>query len=245
MVNGSNEILTDIIVPVLDNLELTKIFIDSALKQKNTHIIVIDNGSREQTKEYLESLLPAITLIRNENNLGYVKAINQGLDKSNAPTILLANNDTYLPIDLISLLRSHLNAFDIVSPLSNNIGDTNDVRLINYPYGSYEYADKFADNLYINNITPTEVDYVFGHCMLIKSEVFKSLGYLDERFGIGNYDDVDYCRRATKRGFKIGIINNLFVYHQCHATFDALEIDVNKLIKDNKTVFDKKWHENL
>lgn len=241
MVNGGEPFSTDIIVPVLNNLDLTKKFIESAKRQMSCNLIVIDNGSDEPTSRYLDSIASTIILIKNKRNLGYVRAINQGLAKSTANTILLANNDTYLPANLIENLRKCLHEYDIVSPLSNNVGSSDDLRLIQYPFESDEYAEDFSKELLALKRTITSSDYVFGHCMLMKREVFKSIGYLDERFGIGNYDDVDYCKRATNYGFKIGIVNNLFIYHECHATFKDLGIDVEKIIDDNKKVFEKKW----
>ena len=80
----------DIIIPVWNQLELTKECIEHVVK--NTHypyrFIIIDNGSEEQTAVYLKGLnrnsKPEVTLIRNDSNLGYVKAVNQGLRASRA-----------------------------------------------------------------------------------------------------------------------------------------------------------------
>ena len=88
----------DIIMPVWDQLEFTKECITSI--NNNTkypiRLIIIDNASKRNTKEYLSSLAGEVNfeikLIRNEENLGFVKAVNQGLKESSAPYICILNN---------------------------------------------------------------------------------------------------------------------------------------------------------
>lgn len=81
-------------------MQLTKECRDSIIRHTSSpyRLIVIDNGSQRQTKEYLEELTRnnniLITLIRNETNLGYIKAVNQGLNASNGDYVCLLNNDT-------------------------------------------------------------------------------------------------------------------------------------------------------
>lgn len=70
MVNGGEPFSTDIIVPVLNNLDLTKKFIESAKRQMSCNLIVIDNGSDEPTSRYLDSIASTIILIKNKRNLG-------------------------------------------------------------------------------------------------------------------------------------------------------------------------------
>lgn len=90
----------DIIIPVWNHKDITKDCIDSIIR--NTvypySLILIDNASDADTKTYLESLKNNgsidVKLIRNEENLGFVKAVNQGLKASGAPYVCIMNNDT-------------------------------------------------------------------------------------------------------------------------------------------------------
>jgi GT2 family glycosyltransferase len=77
--------------------------------------------------------------------------------------------------------------------------------------------------------------------MMFSRKLFDGVGYLDESFWIGNYDDIDFCKRAKEQWFKIGLLQGWFVYHFCHATFKDLWIDINSLLGFNKKIFDKKW----
>src|SRR3989338_9791241 len=88
----------DIIIPVWNELESTKECINSLLKftKYPYRLIVIDNGSREPTRTYLDgikNIFSDFLLIRNDINLGFVKAVNLGVAASNNPYICLLNND--------------------------------------------------------------------------------------------------------------------------------------------------------
>ena len=91
----------DIIIPVWNQLTFTKDCLDSIFKNTvgvDYRIIIIDNASDDKTRDYLNGLKEArpngITLIRNEKNLGFIKAVNQVIAASNAHYICLLNNDT-------------------------------------------------------------------------------------------------------------------------------------------------------
>ena len=90
----------DIIIPVWNQPEATRECIESIVRGTNYpyRLILVDNGSGPETRSYLEELrkrpAPEVKLIRNEENLGYIKAVNQGLKASDAPYVCLMNNDT-------------------------------------------------------------------------------------------------------------------------------------------------------
>lgn len=135
-----------------------------------------------------------------------------------------------------------MNNFDIIAPLTNNSGGRPDTRLIEFSNSpTYKNINSFASKLAESKPRIEPIDFVYGHCMMIKREVFLKIGLLDERFGVGNYDDVDFCRRATEAGFKIGLCRHLFVYHFCHSTFSELGLDVDKIISDNLERYMAKW----
>lgn len=233
----------EIITPVYNCLEFTKLFINSLKNQQKYSLIIIDNNSDLETKKYLKSLKNT-KIIFNKINKGYIKAVNQGIKLSTAPKILLANNDIILPPNSLERLNDSMerNNYDIVGPYTNNIGKKSNDLLIKYKFSNLENLFSFSEKNYKKFKGHTKnVEHVLGHCMLIKRKVISKIGFLDESYGIGNYDDIDYCRRAKKENFKIGLIKEVFVYHFCHTTFKELKINVNDLIKKNKKIFNQKW----
>jgi len=91
--------LCNIVIPVWDQPEITRNCFESIARFTDSpyKVIVIDNGSGELTKAYLQEsskLFPCYKLIRNEKNVGFVKAENAGLREAAAGYICLLNNDT-------------------------------------------------------------------------------------------------------------------------------------------------------
>ena len=89
----------DIIIPVFNETAITKNCLDSIDANSDTpyRLILIDNASGEEAKSYLEDFARShnnATLVRNEANLGWVKAVNQGIKLSKSPYICIMNNDT-------------------------------------------------------------------------------------------------------------------------------------------------------
>jgi GT2 family glycosyltransferase/tetratricopeptide (TPR) repeat protein len=89
-----------------------------------------------------------------------------------------------------------------------------------------------------------EVDRLIGFCLLIRREVIEQVGLLDERFGIGNYEDDDFCRRARDAGWQLVVAQDAFIHHFGHRTFDAAGIDLKALLERNKAIYDEKWQED-
>jgi Flp pilus assembly protein TadD len=86
------------------------------------------------------------------------------------------------------------------------------------------------------------LDRIVGFCMLITREVITKIGLLDERFGIGNFEDDDYCLRARQAGFRLMVAADVFIHHFGSRTFIGQEIDFEAAMKHGQEVFMKKWN---
>jgi GT2 family glycosyltransferase len=129
----------------------------------------------------------------------------------------------------------------LVGPLTNCASGYQEIR-VTYDDTScldgfaWEHAKQHAGELH-------EVDRLIGFCLLIKREVINEIGLLDERFGIGNYEDDDYCRRARNAGWRLVVAREAFIHHFGHRTFAAAGVDLNSLLIRNRQVYDEKWAE--
>ena len=240
--------MIDIIVPVYNNLRYTKLFLLSLSKQsfKNFKIIIIDNWSNDGTLEFMEEtskILP-IKVITNKENLWYVKAINMWLATSKEQYILLWNNDTILPSNLLNKLINCIWDYGIISAYSNQKDESSKSELLI----KYEGKPILKDiNLFAKKLDfefkdeMRDVEAVFWHCLFMKRDVVNEVWLLDERFWIWNYDDIDFCRRSKEKWFKIWLAKWAFIYHFCHATFDYLWIDIEDILKENFSIYKEKW----
>ena len=103
----SVDIQTSIIIPVYNKLEYTRQTIDSIFlrTQTNFELILIDNNSNPETKSYLLDLSREnsnVKVITNEENLGFPKAINQGLEEATGKYVVIANNDIIVNKDWLN-----------------------------------------------------------------------------------------------------------------------------------------------
>jgi GT2 family glycosyltransferase len=220
----------DIIIPVWNQLQLTRDCIEYIVK--NTYypyrLIIIDNGSEKDTQEYLKELSKdnklQVILIRNEANLGYVKAINQGLKISDAPYACLLNNDTKVTnnwLENMVKIAEVIPRIGIVSPTSNE---------------SFPEDTENTEEIYI------ELAAADGFCMLIKHKVIEKIGFFDEIFGMGMWEEIDYSRRVYQAGFICVRAKNALVYHYGNKSFGLLEKrNKKRLYKRNRKIFYSRW----
>ncbi|MCX5677921.1 MAG: glycosyltransferase family 2 protein [Candidatus Omnitrophica bacterium] len=230
----------DIIIPVWNQLSFTKDCIDSI--RKNTPgeygLIVIDNASGEETVNYLEGLkasgeLP-LRLIRNSENLGFVRAVNQGMTASEAPFLCLLNNDTIVTKDwlkeMIAVADSSAD-IGIVNPSSNNLGQKP---------ADGEPVDLYAEKIRRLSGRSVELGAAIGFCMLIKRELIRKIGLFDEIYGMGNFEDTDFSRKAVKEGYRCVRACGAYVYHRESSSFGKVKTfdeDFNR----NKEIFEFRW----
>ena len=84
-----------------------------------------------------------------------------------------------------------------------------------------------------------------GFCLLMKRLVYDAIGGLDERFGLGFFDDDDLAERARRAGFELAVAYDLFVHHFGSRTFVGNRIDASRLLDENAARFAAKWGESV
>ncbi len=230
----------DIVIPVWNNLRLTADCVDSIAKNTSCpyRLIIIDNASDKETAEYLEGLkaeAPArIMVVRNSSNLGFVKAVNQGIKASSAPYICIMNNDTLATKgwleEMMAVMQSN-QKIGILNPSSNTFGDI--------PPSNVSIED-YALGLDLLKGRVQELYACRGFCMLMRREAVERIGLFDEIYDLGYFEETDFSKRAERLGFGIARAMGAYVYHKEHATFDKLE-DTRRLFKRNEEIFFKKW----
>ncbi len=89
------------------------------------------------------------------------------------------------------------------------------------------------------------VSKVSGFCLLMKRSVYDTIGGLDERFGLGFFDDDDLAERARRAGFELAVAQDLFVHHFGSRTFVGNGIDAAKLLDENAARFAVKWGDSV
>ena len=113
-----------VIIPNYNGKKFLKVCFESLKKQSNIlEVIIIDNGSDDGSVEFIKEYYPEYILIENTENLGFSRAINQGIKKSSAEYCFLLNNDVELESNctnnLINCIEKDKNIFSVASKMIN------------------------------------------------------------------------------------------------------------------------------
>lgn len=204
-------------------------------------LIFVDNGSTDGTLEYLQTI-PDATIIQNPANFGFPAAANQGVQASRGSQVVLLNNDVIVTSGWLRRMLSalyHDSRIGLVGPYTNC---TAGPQRLGVSYTDPQDADDFAWQWSAARSGQVrEVAAVMGFCLLIRREVIEQVGFLDEAFGIGLCEDVDYCRRAAERGFRSVIAEDAYVHHFGHATFHGAGLAFGPLQERNEQLLRSKW----
>lgn len=183
-------------------------------------IIVIDNHSKDNSVKVIRMLFPSITLIQNEENVGFSGANNQGIRMAQGRYLLLLNSDTIIQKDTLNIMLQYMDGHCDVGTsgckvvLPDGSLDKACKRGFPTPSASFYYAfgfSKLFPNLprfnqyqlgYLKPDEEHEVDCLIGAFMLLRRETIDQVGLLDETFFMYG-EDIDWCYRIKQRGWKV------------------------------------------
>ena len=189
------------------------------IRVDSTEIIVVDNDSDDNTIETVNSIFPDVKIIANSANVGYSKAINQGVKASSGQYILILNADTIIKTGTIQALL----AFMEKNPDTGVAGP----KLL-YPDGRLQYSCRTFQTFktillrrtFLSKIFPKsktlrdhlmlgwdhssqkEVDWLVGAFLMVRRKAFEQIGLMDERYFL-YFEDVDLCYRMKTAGWKV------------------------------------------
>lgn len=180
-------------------------------------VIVIDNGSVDDSVSMVEKQFPEVTLIKNDCNMGFARANNQGLKVGNGRYFLLLNSDTIvLPGAVEKLIETadQHPELGVVGPQLLNMDSS-----IQNSWGSFPslFSELIGRSFRIRHAVKNvphayEVDWVLGACMLVRSQAIADVGQLDDDYFFYS-EEIDWCYRIKKRNWKIWYITDAQIYH--------------------------------
>jgi len=193
------------------------------INYKNYKIFLVDNGSKDRHDKMVSKKFPKVDIIRNKKNLGFSKANNIGIKKAfkiyNPNYFLLLNDD--MEINDKNWLKKMIK----VGESDKKIGILGCRQV--YPDGSLQDIGGHLRKWELTKILKfkkgeiLDVGQFMGSCMLIKKELIKKIGGLDEIFTPFLLEDSDYCLRAKKAGYSVKIVTYAKIIHKKSKTVDA------------------------
>ena len=224
----------DIIVPVYRGLEDTQRCVRSVLSstcKTDWRLILINDASPEpEVTDWLRAVAPTdprITLLENEENLGFVGTVNRGMALSGDHDVLLLNSDTEVAGDWLDRIRAAAygdQKVASVTPFSNNATICSYPRFCHdnpLPQG-WTTADLDALCAQTNPGQVVDVPTGVGFCMYIRRAALVEVGLFDvENFGKGYGEENDFCVRAAQAGWRNLHALDTFVRHFGGVSFGA------------------------
>jgi len=221
----------DIIVLNFNGIKHTPTCVTSLYKNTSYpfSLVVVDNASTDGSKEWLKAHenLPNLTVHYNvERDGGFSEGNNVALGHCKGDYVLLLNNDTLIVNpDWLHCLVEEMEADKSVAVEGAKLLYPND--LIQHAGVTFAYDDR-AD-LFVpfhrgrfdprQNWSKVEkMPAATFACVLIRRSVMDEIGGLDEAYGLGNYEDVDFCMQARKRGYSVLYNGGVELYHYEGAT---------------------------
>jgi GT2 family glycosyltransferase len=247
-VTGAQTDLTSIVVVARDNLMITADCLASILAHtpRSSEIILVDNGSADDYRGLVAKLRARnarVTWLRNERDVGYARACNQGLAAARGEYLAVLHNDVVVTPGWLGRLLGVMAispAVALAGPSLSVCAGVQAAGLRTYeevsqlaafaePW-SVDHADEFAISLPLSGI-----------CLVMKRDVVERIGGLDARFGSSIHTDDDFCIRAYRAGFRMAIAFDAFVHHAGGATWKALGLDRARAAAESRQRFCEKW----
>jgi len=220
-----------IVIPVWNNFNFTKSVLKWFRGRDEFEIIVVNNGSTDETKVGLINLQESmnnLVSIHNDNNLGFGAAVNMGITKASADHVLILNNDIMIGSkndDWLLTLISDKN--ELVGPTGGFLDEN-----LNFKY------ETETEN--IND----KINYMSGWCLCANKKVWDSLiipgcsGPFDNKTFFCYFEDTDLSFRASRANIKFKMVK-IPVYHIGKQT--SKNLNISKLFTESKEKFLKKW----
>jgi len=206
-----------IVIPVLDQLAYTRQCVDSLIAGgcPPDSILVIDNGSKDETPQWLASR-PEIRSLRNRVNLGCGGAWTQGalLARPDDEWVVLLNNDVIVPVHSIEhlLASADRHGLDVVSPAL--VEGT-----LDYELAAHAQAFTAAMSGVVRR------GWFHGVAFAVRRRVFEAIGFPDTDRQLGGREDVEFLVRCQRHGVPVGTVGDALLHHFGSITQKAIKLE--------------------
>ena len=211
--------------------ELTLACLESlraAIAGIDTDIVVVDNGSNDDSADAISTRFPDIRLITNKSNRGFAAAVNQGLDYTRGETVLLLNPDAMVGPGVLGPALDHLREHPRVAALGCPVTDASGAiqgnpatlprlgHLVAITFGLHKSPLATLRPRYLPGSTAPkseeDVEVLSGCFLLMRRTAIEEVGGFDEGFFVFG-EETDWCKRARDTGWRLDRIKLGSVQH--------------------------------
>jgi GT2 family glycosyltransferase len=201
-------------------------------------VIVVDNGSHDGSVEAFRERFPSVRIVALPRNEGFAGGNNAGMRaglESGAKAIYLLNNDTFVAPDFLHALLWIANGHERVGAISSVALRADKPDLLDAAFLDVYFGHGIVWHYGVNALPgegfdqPREIDAGIGCGMLFLGDALREIGLLDESY-FAYHEEVDWCFRARKAGFRIFYQPYSRIWHYGSRSTDVVRRDRPKLV---------------
>ena len=205
-------------------------------------LIIVDNGSSDSTTDLL-AVLDNCVVLSNVENLGFVKAVNQGAKHARGEYILLLNNDAVIHQQTLSSALSSIHERESVGAVGGKIslidGSLQEAGSIIWSDGSCLGYGRGDDPMASDYMFERDVDYCSGAFLLFRRKHFEELDGFDLDYAPAYYEESDFCIRLHKKGLRVVYNPTIKITHYEFASSGGMS-SASKLQQEHQQILCEK-----
>ncbi|MDF2557317.1 MAG: hypothetical protein K0R71_1145 [Bacillales bacterium] len=232
-----------IVILAYNKLEYTKQCVESVLKYTDHveyELILVNNGSTDETQEYFESIEGAKAFYL-PYNCGAGVGMNIGIAAAQGKYTAVLCNDFIFTKNWLSNLMNCIESnpnYGYVSPASNFISN---FQQVNVQFEDMGEMQAFAESYNVSNpLKWEERQVLLPNVLCSYTKLLEYIGYYDPRYYFGEFADDDISFKIRRAGYKLIFCNDTFVYHYGHVTTGAEHVNHDSINK-GRVIFNEKW----
>jgi GT2 family glycosyltransferase len=218
-------------------------------------LLIVDNGSRDGSVEAATEVHPEAVVIQNPNNLGYARAVNQGVECARslgAEYVWILNNDVVVERDALRVLVKAAAEHEAIAVVGPVIHSHDAPRIVSHTGYSISLwtgrmrSLRFGEDLFRDpGEAVADVDSILGCSNLVKVPVFEEVGPFRSLYNL-YFEETDFNLRVRRRGYRVVLARGAKVYHKGSATMNRRILRKAWLLLRNLLLFEllnaRWWH---
>ena len=187
-------------------------------------VIIADNASTDDSVSFLKTNFPNIRIIQNRINGGFARGYNDALAQVDAKYFVLLNSDIEVTPNWIQPVINLMERDKQIAACQPKLMSFYNREKFEYAGAAGGFIDKYGYPFCRGRLfqttegdggqydDETEIFWATGACLFVRSDIYKEIGGLDERF-FAHMEEIDFCWRAKNQGYKIMYCPDSTVYH--------------------------------